>query len=157
MDRVGVGRRFVAYFIDTWVIGIPFLCMILFVAIAFEGEPDVSDALAGLLYLGYILTLFAYFTLMEAFSGATLGKKLLNISVVKANGEPMSLQAAAIRNVFRIIDNGFFWGLIGAIAIWASQDKQRIGDMVAKTLVVYDRPAQSLSEPPYPTAPEQRF
>ncbi|HSN19544.1 MAG TPA: hypothetical protein VLS49_02630, partial [Usitatibacter sp.] len=42
------------------------------------------------------------------------------------------------RNVLRIVD-GFLFYLVGAIAIWASKHRQRLGDMAAKTIVVSAR------------------
>jgi uncharacterized RDD family membrane protein YckC len=59
----------------------------------------------------------------------------MKLKVVKEDGEKPDWQAAVVRNVLRIID-GFFFYLVGAIVIWASKKKQRLGDMAAKTLVV---------------------
>jgi uncharacterized RDD family membrane protein YckC len=39
------------------------------------------------------------------------------------------------RNILRVID-GFFAYLIGAILIWRSDKQQRLGDTIAKTVVV---------------------
>jgi uncharacterized RDD family membrane protein YckC len=72
---------------------------------------------------------------MEKTSGATLGKKAMGLKVVKESGEPIDWQASIVRNIMRIID-GFFFYLVGAIAVWVSKKKQRLGDMAAKTLVV---------------------
>lgn len=83
----------------------------------------------------YFLTIFLYYVLLEWKLGATLGKKLLRIKVVKITGEPLDIQAALIRNIVRIID-AFPFYLIGAIAIWSTKYKQRLGDLAAKTIVV---------------------
>jgi uncharacterized RDD family membrane protein YckC len=48
---------------------------------------------------------------------------------------PIDYSEAAVRTVLRIID-GLFDYLIGAIFIWTSDQKQRLGDRAAHTVVV---------------------
>jgi uncharacterized RDD family membrane protein YckC len=61
------------------------------------------------------------------------------LKVVKLEGAgPIDMQAAIVRNVLRLVD-GFLFYLIGAIAVWASEKKQRLGDRVAGTIVVRSR------------------
>jgi hypothetical protein len=78
---------------------------------------------------------FAYYGLSEAFMrGQTIGKKQLNIRVVKASGFTLDLTSILIRNVFRIADNiPLLW-----IVPLLSSNSQRLGDMVAGTVVVKD-------------------
>ncbi len=79
---------------------------------------------------------FLYFTLLEGRYGQTVGKMALSIKVVRdADGAPIDYGEAAVRTVLRIID-GLFDYLIGAIFIWTSDEKQRLGDRVAHTVVV---------------------
>jgi len=79
---------------------------------------------------------FAYFVILEATWGATLGKLATNIRVVReSDGGPIDWSAAIIRNVLRAID-GLVLYLIGFIAICVSAKRQRIGDKVAGTIVV---------------------
>ena len=52
-----------------------------------------------------------------------------------ANPEHMAYQGIGIRFVSLLID-GIFGYLIGAILIWRSDKKQRLGDRVANTIVV---------------------
>ncbi|MGZ4870108.1 MAG: RDD family protein [Halobacteriota archaeon] len=79
---------------------------------------------------------FLYFTLLEGHGGQTVGKTAVNIKVVReADGLPIDYGEAAVRTLLRIID-GLFAYLIGAILIWSSDKKQRLGDRVAHTVVV---------------------
>jgi len=76
---------------------------------------------------------------MEATQGATLGKKALGLKVVKiGNTSPIGWSASIIRNLLRIVD-GLFAYLIGALIIWTSPLKQRLGDKAARTLVIRTR------------------
>jgi uncharacterized RDD family membrane protein YckC len=77
---------------------------------------------------------------MEATTGQTLGKMAMKLKVVKKDGAKIDWQASIIRNLLRIID-GFFFYLLGAIVIWVSKSKQRLGDMAANTIVVSSKAA----------------
>lgn len=80
------------------------------------------------------LILFAYGWLLEAGFGATLGKMLLGIRVVRS-GRRSALAAAAIRNAMRIVD-GFGIYAMGALVATCSRCRQRLGDLCAGTAVV---------------------
>jgi uncharacterized RDD family membrane protein YckC len=79
-----------------------------------------------------------YPIIMEATQGATIGKKVLGLHVVTEDGMPISWKASIIRNLLRIVDFQLY-GLVGAIAIWTSPNRQRLGDRVAKTVVIRRR------------------
>lgn len=112
-------------------------------------------AVAILNVLMFVL-LFFYFVLFETlWSGQTPGKRAFRLRVVRTSGARVGFKASMIRNVVRIVDllPGFY--LIGMAAVLASQKNQRVGDMVAGTVVVHDRQAQSgvawASAPPLTT------
>jgi uncharacterized RDD family membrane protein YckC len=77
----------------------------------------------------------AYYVVMEQMYGGTVGKLALGLKVVKIDGTAMDWQTAIVRTLLRIVDGLFFY-LVGAILVWTSPTKQRLGDKVAKTLVV---------------------
>lgn len=60
---------------------------------------------------------------------------MLGLRVVKTDGSPLGWSQAVIRNLLRVID-GLFSYLVGAILIWDSPLRQRLGDRAAKTVVV---------------------
>jgi uncharacterized RDD family membrane protein YckC len=83
-----------------------------------------------------LIIYFLYFTLLEGHNGQTVGKMAVKIKVVKeADGSPIDYGEAAVRTILRVID-GLFLYLIGAILIRSSDEKQRLGDRVAHTVVV---------------------
>ncbi|HYC35342.1 MAG TPA: RDD family protein [Usitatibacter sp.] len=131
MEPVGVFRRAVAVIIDTILLMIVAYAL----AAATGSTSDQGFNLQGAPALLLFLIFFGYYVVMEKTSGGTLGKKAMGLVVVKKDGEQMSWGAAIIRNLLRIID-GIAGYLVGAIAIWVSKDKQRLGDMAAGTLVV---------------------
>ena len=124
MQYVGVGPRFLALLIDAIIIGVVGGIL----GVIFRNSPGLSGGVTGFLAL-------AYFIVLEATQGATLGKMALGLRVTRTDGAPISWTESIIRNLLRIID-GLFVYLIGAILIWTSPLKQRLGDRVAKTVVV---------------------
>lgn len=77
----------------------------------------------------------AYYIVMETMYGGTVGKLALGLKVVKEDGSAPDWQTSIVRTLLRIVDGLFFY-LIGAILVWTSPTNQRLGDKVAKTLVV---------------------
>ncbi len=138
----GVAIRFVAILIDYLIIGV--ISGILAIPLLVAAIVSVTNGNVSAVSLGPIVALsvvglvvwFLYFTLLEGRYGQTVGKMALSIKVVRdADGAPIDYGEAAVRTVLRIID-GLFDYLIGAIFIWTSDEKQRLGDRVAHTVVV---------------------
>lgn len=91
--------------------------------------------LSGLQYFWSLVLGFAYFTYFEGKQGATPGKLLCGLKVVKTDGAACDVTAATVRTVARIID-GLFAYLIAAVLVWLSGRNQRLGDKLAGTLVI---------------------
>jgi uncharacterized RDD family membrane protein YckC len=82
--------------------------------------------------------LFLYLWLFEACFGATLGKIIIGIRVARTATSHSALTASAIRNALRIVDGiGFY--VVGAIVAGCSQFRQRLGDILAGTIVVEEK------------------
>ena len=131
MEAVGVGRRAVAIIIDIIVLGIIGWILAMFTG---QSSPEGFNLVGGPAFLWFFIGL-AYYVVMEKQWGGTLGKLALGLRVVKEGGEPLDWGTSLIRNILRIVD-GFLFYLVGAIIVWTSKKKQRLGDMVAHTLVV---------------------
>jgi len=129
MEYQGIGIRFVSLLIDSLIISIIFgvLGSILGAGMMRHGSWSV-----GLLSFAFYI---AYYTYLEGTRGQTIGKMITKIKVVREDGRPIDMEQAFKRNILRVID-GFFAYLIGAILIWRSDKQQRLGDTVAKTVVV---------------------
>jgi uncharacterized RDD family membrane protein YckC len=146
MPYIGVGRRAGALLLDTVVYaGLAALAGLVFgppftmenrtlyysgggYTRSFFVKVHLAAVIAGLVWV-------VYMTLAEWKAGASLGKRLVRIKVVRADGQPMDLGAAATRNALRVVDGVLFY-LVGAILVWTSPLRQRLGDRAAKTLVV---------------------
>lgn len=137
MRSVGVGRRFVALLVDGLLVGIVVAPFRPFDVVRSPGYYRFHVGAGGLFGPG--LVWIAYFFVMEGLVGATLGKFVMGIRVVKEDGSRLDWSAALIRNVARIVDAFpyFLPYLVGAISVWSSDPlRQRLGDRWASTVVV---------------------
>jgi uncharacterized RDD family membrane protein YckC len=133
-QTAGVGVRFLALLIDAVVLGVA----LGIIGGVLVGVTRGSSTGSSILTLLWIVVYFGYFIFMESQYGATLGKMALGLRVVRMDGSAISTNEALIRNLLRIVD-GLAGYLVGAIIIWTSPLKQRLGDRVAKTLVIRTR------------------
>jgi uncharacterized RDD family membrane protein YckC len=139
-------RRVLAAIVDLAIVGAGTV-LILFAADALSSDSgDVRGALSAVI-LGWAL--YYYFAL-ESGDGQTVGKKLLKLRVVRADGQPAGMREIAVRTVLRVVDGvgGYIVGLIVMLA--TGQRRQRLGDLAAGTIVV-DASAPA-SMPPAPVA-----
>jgi uncharacterized RDD family membrane protein YckC len=136
VQYVGVGRRSVATLVDAILYLIVFVVVAVVSGNARASGGSASASLSGAPALILVILLFLYYIVLEAVLGATLGKLLLGLRVVNVDGSRIGWGASIIRNLLRIIDALPFFYLLGAILIWTSPQRQRLGDRVAKTVVV---------------------
>lgn len=136
LQYVGVGRRFLAVLVDSIILGIVFGVISAIFGRAQVSGGIVSASVTGVPALLTFVIFFLYFVLLEAVLGATLGKLLLGIRVVNVDGSRISWGASIIRNILRIIDALPIAYILGAILIWTSARRQRLGDRAARTVVV---------------------
>ena len=120
--------RLIAVFIDHLIAFALTLLVVAFV-------PDTIPSLKAVLFF---LTYLAYFFLMEALWSRTVGKLFQGLVVRKIDGTRCDWKAALIRSALRILEVNplLLGGLPAGLVIMASERKQRIGDILAGTLVV---------------------
>ena len=134
-------RRFLATIIDNLVLLVPAAIMI---AVLMPKPEELAGHPFQLLAMIFSVIFFIfvggylYHSLLEGLLGQTLGKKLCRIRVVKADFTPCSLSDGFLRNLMRIVD-AFFSYLVAAVSLAATLKWQRLGDLVADTVVVKDR------------------
>jgi uncharacterized RDD family membrane protein YckC len=147
VQYAGFWMRFVAYFIDTLLLGVVnFIILIPFLGmIGLSSAMDDPEAAEGLMIAAmgtYVFSIvvmliagWLYFALMESSNkGATLGKMALSIKVTGMNGEKISFGKATGRYFGKIISGLILY--IGFIMAGFTEKKQALHDMMAGCLVV---------------------
>ena len=131
LELGSLGERIIAFIIDL---------IIMIVAITAVSAILSSLSLGGewMFMLFYIPLMFYSFVFEYFGSGQTLGKRAMNIKVVKLDGSTPTIGSYLLRWLFRIIDL-WFYPIVFApavISIIATKNGQRIGDLVAGTTVI---------------------
>lgn len=131
-------ERFIAAFVDN-LIG--FALMMAVAILIPEGFPVIK-------VIFYILIYFVYFIVFEAVWSRTLGKYFQGLIVRKLDGSRCDWKSALIRGTLRLIEvNPFLLGgLPAGLVIISSSRKQRLGDILAGTVVVSDKTEWSIDD-----------
>lgn len=145
VELANVGSRTLAILVD---IGLGALVLFIVYALTLLLAHDVADdwitrvssnALKTLLILLIFGFQWGYFNFFEwMWNGQTPGKRLLHLRVIKVDGSPVSGIDVLLRNLSRPIDTLGPMGLIGLLMIFVSQKAQRLGDLMARTLVIHE-------------------
>jgi len=139
-----LGSRIVAGIIDYIIVGIVAGILSIFLLAPWV---MTGPTMMGMFWSGWIggmwgimgvmwLLWLIYFTYFEGTSGQTIGKKFTHIKVIKESGARCDIGSALIRNILRIVDHLPFLYILGIILIAATEKRQRLGDMLARTIVV---------------------
>jgi uncharacterized RDD family membrane protein YckC len=68
-------------------------------------------------------------------AGTSVGMRVAGIQVLMLDGSKPPLKAFALRYLLVVVD-GMLWGLVGLVVILRTPRRQRVGDLVAGTVVV---------------------
>lgn len=122
------------------------------IGIGFAGIAIGSQVAGGLMLLIWFFMAWWYPVFFEAGKrGATPGKRVVGLRVVQPSGAPITLGQAIVRNFLRFIDGmpAITYGF-GLASCMATKRFQRLGDLAAGTVVVYERipPEPSIAAPP---------
>jgi uncharacterized RDD family membrane protein YckC len=134
LPLAGPITRFLAWLIDLLIV----LAIITAASIALSIFGVILGDLAGvLLLLAAFGVWFGYGIVLEWFwNGQTVGKKILRLRVVDEHALRLTFSQVVIRNLLRMADMQPTLYLLGGIVCVLSRKLQRVGDMVAGTVVI---------------------
>ncbi len=144
----GIGSRFLAIALDTliqWGAGLVLFVILLMVQPTRQfWEGPFNWALAVMILFAFLLQ-FGYFAIFEAiWNGQTPGKRFTRLRVIQESGRPITVYQAVVRNLIRIVDYLPTLYLTGIISMPISRQNRRVGDFVAGTVVVHEKPFEQL-------------
>lgn len=97
-----------------------------------------SEFTSGLILLFMFFMEWFYNVIFEAGArGATPGQRAMKLRVMSMTGGPVTMSQAVMRNFLRMVDfmPGFY--LTGIVCMFFTKRFQRLGDLVANTVVTY--------------------
>jgi uncharacterized RDD family membrane protein YckC len=128
LNYASLGERFAGTVGD----GI-FLAITLFPTILFP-----QRMASGYLFLWIIFALFYQYILEGIWTNQTVGKYVMNMRVAKDDGSEAGIADSVVRNIIGAIGQvfGYLGLLVGAFAIYQSDENKRLGDSIAGTIVM---------------------
>ena len=145
-----LGSRILAYLIDMVVVVAGIVAGLFAVALLGQASDVVVPDWVALTIVLVLLPAWwlGYFIAFETlWRGRTLGKAALGLRVVTKEGAPVRFRHAAIRGLLGLVDFLVMGGFFAVVFILFSRDNQRLGDMVAGTLVLRERSALATPAP----------
>jgi len=147
----GIGSRFLALAVDTLiqfagmsVLGFVALMVMAGAESAFRGAWTWPAAIAVLLWF---CIYFGYFAIFEAlWNGQTPGKRVMHLRVIQESGRPITVYQALARNLLRSVDQIPAFYAVGILTVLLSRQSKRLGDYVAGTVVVHEKPLEAAQE-----------
>ena len=146
-----IGNRFLACAIDHAIQAVTVVLMIIgFATMANYSSLgnrliDAPKWVYAVLIVILFLIVAGYFAFFEwLWRGQTPGKRWLKLRVIREDGRPITFWEAVVRNLLRSLDimPAPFYS-IGLICVFMSSIDQRVGDLVAGTVVVREREAEA--------------
>ncbi|PQV64579.1 putative membrane protein YckC, RDD family [Abditibacterium utsteinense] len=144
IETAGLGSRFAALALDTFYQTLIYILLLLAAAgienyvLPFESMPKWLSSSVMALYLLITFALFFgyYFVFEWLWDGQTPGKRFFGMRVMMSNGLPLTVTASLARNAVRIVDFLPMAYGFGALVSVSNALNQRMGDLVAGTIVV---------------------
>ena len=130
----GPVSRFLAWAVDLFCIGVAVATFAELMQVLRFISPDVAAASN---VLTYFVVSVGYGMACEWFwRGQTVGKRLMRLRVMDAQGLRLQPQQVIIRNLLRFVDMLPAFYLLGGIVLLLNRRTQRLGDLAANTIVV---------------------
>lgn len=152
VQSAGYFPRFIAFLIDIFLLSplVTVTRLLLFPAMNthlpqnaspeyFMAFPEARDQilqLAGIELVIWFVFLCLYHAYCDFKMQGSLGKRFLQIKVVSLDGKPPAMRQILIRSLSRLPDYSF-----GFLLMFFSRERQSLGDLLAGTWIVKDRPS----------------
>ena len=149
----GLMSRFLALLVDT-VLSL-FIALAVFIVgslltafvsgvgaavVSSEAGGQLAGLGAGVWLVIWFLIDWGYMVLLETvWSGQTVGKRMMGLRVIQDTGVRLGVYQSLLRNLVRPLDKLPFFYLVGGTGALLSGSAQRLGDLLAGTIVVRER------------------
>jgi len=134
------GQRLFAGLID----GVPLILSTVYITSNYRPGQDTAALAFSLPIIISIAVYLLHTTVSELLAGRTIGKVIVGLQVVAADGKPARVGQILVRNLLRVVD--IFPLLPLGFLIVVSPLKQRVGDLLAGTIVIIGPRATSASD-----------
>lgn len=146
-DTAGAGSRILSEVVDLLIQGTILFALFFAAGLAASGGVELGQTAAIILVTVLtFLVLVGYPVAFESlWNGRTPGKAALGLRVVTVEGGPIRFRHAAIRGMFALVEIWATAGSVALISVVLTRRNQRVGDLVAGTVVLRERSATASS------------
>lgn len=152
-DLASLGERIVGYIIDFFIL----LAYIIIVSVIVNQFRFANGKYEWIYIFIYLPAIFYDLACEVLLNGQSIGKKVMKIKVISIDGGQPSLGQYIIRWLFRIVDCLPTSCLCALISIAVSENKQRVGDMVAGTALIKTIARTSFQQTLYTPTPDINY
>lgn len=140
-ELAGVGSRALAIALDVIIQFVALFVLVLVTGVSAAGSEVVGIVV---LLVGLIVIIFGYPIAFETLGdGRTIGRRAVGTRVVTLEGAPVGFRHAAIRALLGIVDLFLSSGAVAVVTALVTRRGQRLGDVVAGTMVIRERKDRS--------------
>lgn len=132
-ELAGIGERIVGFILDNLIkAAYVFICLMIFSVLR------LSDTFEWIYIIVLVVLPYAFYTLASEIlmNGQTIGKRTMNIRVVSLDGGQATAGQYIIRWLFQLVDFHVTSCLCAFLTVALSSRSQRLGDMIAGTIVI---------------------
>ncbi|GEM_PF-6835550 len=125
--------------------------------VAATNLPSTDTVMVVLAIILIALVVLVYPVILERFNrGRTVGQMAVGLRVVRVDGGPVNLGGSVARAALLLVDLFISFGGVGGLAIALTRRHQRLGDMVAGTMVIREKTG-TIHQSPVPAVIPPQF
>lgn len=147
-ETAGVPSRGIGFLLDLLIQGVALLVVLIGLGITVGNASGGETLFIVVAMLVSFVVIFGYPAAMETlWNGRTIGHAVMGLRVVTREGAPVRFRHAAIRSIFRIVEGIMLFGAPAVLSMTFTPRDQRVGDLVAGTIVLRERSAARVPVP----------
>jgi len=148
-ELAGAGSRFGAGLIDLQLFVVSWILLAVLLRVLGELLPSgMTSMVMAITTMGAVLLWIGLTAVMHAtLKGRSPGKMIFGLRVVGEEGQPVGIVALMLRSVLLLVDILPIPVPIGLLVMTVTPRRQRLGDLVAGTMVVHEPRRYAVSEP----------
>jgi len=143
-------KRVYATLIDYTLI---FVLTVFYIIMAGTREEGGTYTVSGLPALIPVLFWFVYIVITEQYWGGTLGHQLFKLKIISRDGRNVTLGQTFVRRICDTVEISLCFGFIVWLLVKNTEHHQRLGDLLAKTVVVGENDPSLQPQFDFSTAP----
>lgn len=145
-EVASAGERVLARLLDIVLFAAYIFLAFLLAGVAMRGLSwKQQQEIGTLVYILLLIPVLTYTLWCESiFNGKTFGKMILGLKVVKSDGAPAGIGDYTVRWLTRPLEESVIFTALALLVCIMSAKSQRIGDMIADTIVIRTKVSNSI-------------